>query len=88
MTFEESLQQMKERDTQDIKNELTRLDEIHSNLPWLIERTSNLTGIDQEQLVHIAAQTVFNHSNLKWYEVISVLNTIYTTKKRLDEKGK
>ena len=84
MAEQPSLDNMIQRLYEDEKNDIMgaqyKLDKIYKSLAHLIEETAKLLDISQEQLVKHAKITTYTYHNLKWYDVIGVINMFYVNK--------
>jgi hypothetical protein len=86
-TLEQLLEDVYERDQSDLEKLQAEIENIHKNAQRQINKTASLTGIEPTMLLKLCVQTTWLHANLKWYDVLNVLDTFYVNKLREDSKN-
>lgn len=70
-----------------LRGERDRLIETYSEtIPRLLARVSEMTGISEESLLSLCVRASHHHANMTWWQILSVLNDVYTARKQLEEK--
>ena len=87
MSVEEKLASLKDRERWDIEKRRDELDRIYKVVPDMVTHTAKLTGIEPEVLIQLCYETGW-HIDKPWHHVLSIMQSFYTSKNRIETEGK
>jgi hypothetical protein len=86
-TVQELLDSLQEREVDRLDaKKLDLTEKIYPNMPEVIKRTSEVTGIPEEMLVRACVRAAWNYRDMEWHMVMDIIRSFYLAKRNIENK--
>ncbi len=88
-TLQDMLDQLQEREVDRLEGQVLDLTEkVYPNLPEVIKRTSEITGVPDVELVQACVHVAWHYKDLEWHSILDIVRSFFLARKNIEEKNK
>jgi len=86
MSLEQLLQQLKERDLDDLESQKIKTEDTYKSLLPQIQRVAAIANMSEEMIVRCCVRVAQLYRSVRWYEALDIVGSFYLARTQLEAK--